>query len=168
MQSFRDVADRVWIIDLNIRTVRDIRRRMAARADDFGGVDFLDYATLLFSLNDIMFGADLLALILQEQIEAAGLDEKSFGAGLKGKPLFDGLEALTAEYIDFFPDPAAVEKMKTVVEKNREARLRIAEAIAATATEKIEEAVASVEQRLGVSSSERSGSAADPSPDAPS
>lgn len=168
MQIFADVAGTNWIIDLNIRSVRDIRRRMAARSKDFGGVDFLDYATLLFSLTDILFGADLLALILQGQIEAAGLTEEQFGERLRGEALFKGLEALTAEYIDFFPDPAAVEKMRAVVDKNREARLRIAEAIASTATEKIEEAVASVEQRLGVSSSERSGSAADPSPDAPS
>ena len=124
MQIFKDAAGAEWQIDLNIQTAREIRRYMAAHADSFANVDFLDYATLLFSLNDIFFAADLLAIVCAKQREERQLDEAAFGALLRGKVLFDAIEAFTAEYLDFFPDPTTAEKMRAVVEKNKKAPAR--------------------------------------------
>lgn len=165
MQSFTDSTGDIWNIDLNIRTVRDIRRAMAARPEDFAGVDFLDFGAVLYAINDVFFAADLLALILSAQITARGLDDAAFGERLRGKVLFEATEALTAEYLDFFPDPAVAEKIRAVVEKNKAARAAISEAIVAAAETEFEREVENVATQLGGLSSAKSGLQAETSPD---
>ena len=167
MQIFKDAAGADWQIDLNIQTAREIRRYMAAHADSFANVDFLDYATLLFSLNDIFFAADLLAVICAKQREERQLDEAAFGALLRGKVLFDAVEAFTAEYLDFFPDPTTAEKMRAVVEKNKKARQTIEDAICEEVTKRLDEAVDSVAKLSGEVSSAASATQAETSPAAP-
>lgn len=167
MQIFKDSAGNEWQIELNIQTAREIRRNMAAHAADFANVDFLDYATLLFSLNDIFFAADLLAIVCAKQREERQLDEAAFGAILRGKVLFDAIEAFTAEYLDFFPDPTTADKMRAVVEKNKKARQTIEDAICQEVTARLEEAVDSVAKLSGEVSSAASATQAATTPAAP-
>lgn len=168
MQKFKDASGREWIIDLNIRSAREIRRKMAADAETFDGVDFLDYATLLFSLNDPFFGADLIALVCADQASELGITPDAFGKLLRGKVLYDALEAFTAEYLDFFPDPTASAKMAEVVAKNKEARETLYEAIASEASKRIDEVVASVVTSSGERSLDTSDTPEGTSTESPS
>lgn len=165
MQTFTDSAGDRWTLDLNIRTVRELRRKMNADRETFGGVDFLDFSTLLYSLNDVFFAADLLALICEDEIESKGLDAEKFGERLRGKVLFDAIEALTAEYIDFFPDPTTAAKLRAVVEKNKTARETLAETVAKAASEAIDLEVENAVRELGRLSSAKSDSAEGASPE---
>lgn len=168
MQQFKDANGNVWSIDLNLRTARDIRRRMAARAAEFQNVDFLDYSTLLFTLNDPFFGADLLAVVCEPEFSKFGVaDAEQFGALLRGKVYFDAREAFIAEYLDFFPDPATAEKMKTVVEQNEKARKAIDDAILAETTKRIEEVQQIAATTFGERSSGKSDSPAEVSQPSP-
>ena len=168
MQTFKDANGNVWEIDLNLRTARDIRRRMQARADEFQNVDFLDYSTLLFTLNDPFFGADLLAAVCEPQFSKFGVaDAEQFGALLRGKVYFDAREAFIAEYIDFFPEPATAEKMRAVVKENETARKAIDDAILAETTKRIKEVQQIAEESFGEQSSGKSGAPAELSPGSP-
>lgn len=148
MQKFIDATGQEWTIELNIETARAVRRR-AKTYESLKDVDFLDYASLLLSLNDVFFAADLLYCVCEEEAKERNVDAEAFGRGLKGKHLFDAVTALTAEYLDFFPDPTTAEKMRAVVEKNRKTQEALCEAICGKTTELLDKAVADAESQLG-------------------
>lgn len=137
MQIFKDFEGREWTIDLNIATAREIRRRMAT-VESLQDVDFLDHASLLLSLNDVFFAADLLFVVCESQANERGIDSEAFGRALRGDVLFDAIAAFTAEYIDFFPDPTIREKIRVVAEKNRETTSLFYDAIAKGAAKELE------------------------------
>ena len=82
--------------------------------------------------------------------------------------LYDALEAFTAEYLDFFPDPTASAKMAEVVAKNKEAREALYEAIASEASKRIDEVVASVVTSSGERSLDTSDTPEGTSTESPS
>ncbi len=155
MQKFIDVNGVEWSIELNIGTVRDIRRR-AKTVESLKDVDFLDYAALLISLNDVFFAADLLYVVCENEARERGVDEESFGRALKGKCLFDGISALTAEYLDFFPDPTTSSKMADVVAKNKATQTALCDVICAKTQELLDAALTDAEKELGTLSLKRS------------
>lgn len=145
MRTFKDASDREWSLDFNIATARALRAKTREALD----VDFMDYAALLASLNDPFFAADLLFLVCSEQAKERGIDAEEFGRGLKGRALFDAVAELTAEYLDFFPDPTTAEKMKAFVERNRDFQSRLCDAICSKTEQAIETALADAETKLG-------------------
>ncbi len=136
MKTFQTVDGQEWQIDLNIETARNLRAQMRG-VPTLKEVDFLDYAALLTSLNDVFFAADLLFLTCQKQAEERGIDASAFGGLLKGSVLFDGIAAFTAEYLDFFPNPTIAEKMRAFVEKMKAAQETIMDAIESAAEKTI-------------------------------
>ena len=167
MQVFKDVNGEEWTIDLNLRTARDIRRRMQARKEQFENVDFLDYATLLFALNDYFFLADLLEVVLEPQIQDRELTPGQFGELLKGETIANARAAFVAEYVDFFPEPTAKAKILAVVEKNDQARKAIDEAILTEAEKRIQEVAEIAATTFGERSSGKSDSPAEVSQPSP-
>lgn len=166
MQTFTDADGRLWKIALNIASVRDIREKMRG-VETLAAVDFLDYAALLTSLNDVFFAADLLFVVVSKEAEAREIDAESFGRALGGSILFDAINAFVAAYIDFFPDPTIAPKLRTIVEKGREARTALAEIITAKTEAILEETLEGVATRLGERSSTRSGLPEETSQDSP-
>lgn len=147
MQQFKDVNGDAWTIELNIGTARKIRSRMR-QVETLNEIDFLDYASLLFSLNDVFFAADLLFVVCEEEAKERGIDSEEFGTRLKGKVLFDAVAAFTAEYLDFFPDPATAQKMKTLVEKNQKVQTALCDAIVNAAEEEMTKLLDDAETQL--------------------
>ena len=172
MQKFVDSQGKEWVIELNIATARQIRSEMM-KDSRFDQYDFMDYAGILAGVNDVFFAADLLYIVCcacnpdmgvtntaSDQRERATqyprgsanweprLGAEEFGARLKGKILFDAIAAFVAEYLDFFPDPTVAEKMRAVVEATREKQAALRDAIVATWTEKVDEALTAATERL--------------------
>ena len=100
-------------------------------------------------MNDPVFAADLLFLVCRDQLDAAGIDDESFGRSLKGRALFDGVTAFLAEYVDFFPEPTVAEKIATVIEKTRTAQTELANAICQTSERMIRERLEDAAKELG-------------------
>lgn len=148
MQKFKDVNGREWSIELNIATIRKLRKA-TANVEGFEDFDILDYAGVLTRMNDPLFAADLLFLVCRDQLDAAGIDDETFGRSLKGRALFDGVTAFLAEYVDFFPEPTVAEKIATVIEKTRTAQTELADAICRTSERMIREALEDAAKELG-------------------
>lgn len=121
-------------------------------------VDFLDYAGFLTSLNDVFFSADVLYCVCADQARERELDEADFGRALKGSCLFEAIAVLTAEYIDFFPNPTTTAKMRTLVEKQRDAQALLCDAILAKTDDVLTKILADAGTSFGVPSSEPSPS----------
>ncbi len=147
MQHFKDINGDEWTIDLNIGSARKIRSRMR-QIESLNEIDFLDYAALLFSLNDVFFAADLLFVVCEKEANERGIDSENFGTRLKGKVLFDAIAAFTAEYLDFFPDPTTAQKMKTLVEKNQKVQTTLCDAIVNAAEEEMTKLLDDAETQL--------------------
>lgn len=145
MQKFVDSQGKEWVIELNIATARQIRSEMM-KDSRFDQYDFMDYAGILAGVNDVFFAADLLYIVCRGQEKEVTAEE--FGSRLKGKVLFDAIAAFVAEYLDFFPDPTVAEKMRAVVEATREKQAALRDAIVATWTEKVDEALTTATARL--------------------
>ena len=148
MQKFKDVNGREWSIELNISTIRKLRKATAS-VEGFEDFDILDYAGVLTRMNDPIFAADLLFLVCRDQLDAAGIDDETFGRSLQGRALFDGVTAFLAEYVDFFPEPTVAEKIATVIEKTREAQTELADAICRTSERMIRERLEDAAKELG-------------------
>lgn len=148
MRTFKDFYGREWKIDLNIATVRALRKR-AESVETLKDVDLLDYAGVLLSVSDPFFAADLLFETVKDQADALGVDAEQFGDALKGKILFDAVTEWTAEYLDFFPEPTAKEKAQKLVEKSAETREMILEKICGAATRQLDAAVDFAGKELG-------------------
>lgn len=147
MKTFRDALGREWEIELNIGTARRIRARV--KENEALDVDFLDCAGVLTRLTDVFFAADLLYEVCRDEAQSRGVDAAAFGAALKGPFLFDAITALTAEYLDFFPDPTTVEKMRAVVDKIRAANEKLCDAICGATAKALDSALRKGETRLG-------------------
>ncbi len=148
MRTFCDYYGREWKVDLNIATVRALRKR-AATVETLKDVDLLDYAGVLLSVSDPFFAADLLYETVKDQADALGITAEQFGDALKGKILFDAITEWTAEYLDFFPEPTAKEKAQKLVEKSAKTREMILEKICAVATKQLDAAVDFAGKELG-------------------
>lgn len=117
MRTFRDKAGREWSIALPYDTVLELKDKL--------GIDLLaiadDDGKLLAQLaDDLPFLFRVMFVVLTEQIEAAGLDERQFARGFGGDVFELALEAFLEELADFFPPgkrrllKAALAKLKTV------------------------------------------------------
>lgn len=157
MRLIRDTNGREWTIDLNISTIRKLRARVK-QSPTLDGVDVLDYASVLVSLSDMLFCADLLYETIRDEAESAGISAEDFGRSLKGRVLFDAVKEWTAEYLDFFPEPTAQDAARVLVSKLEKTReLQLSAAYEAT-TKLLAAAAEDVETRLGAILSEPSRS----------
>ena len=152
MQIFQDTTGEDWRIDLNIGTARKIRQRMRT-VDSLSQCDFLDYAELLFSLNDVFFAAELLYVVCEDEASGRGVDSETFGTRLRGRVLFDAIAAFTAEYLNFFPDPTTAQKMGALVEKNQKVQTTLCDAIVNAAEGELQKVLDDVATKLSALSS---------------
>ena len=151
MQKFTDVNDREWTIELNISSVRSLRKRTQG-VEGFEDFDLLDYPSVLSRVHDPIFAADLLYLVCRDQLDAAGIDSEAFGRSLKGAVLFNAVAAFLAEYVDFFPEPTIAEKIAIVVQKTREAQATLASAICDETATMLKETLDDAARKLGARS----------------
>ena len=148
MQKFKDINGREWSIELNIATIRKLRKETHG-VEGFEDFDILDYAGVLTKINDPIFAADLLYMTCRDQLDDAGVDDEAFGRSLKGRALFDATAAFLAEYVDFFPEPTVAEKIATVIQKTREAQTKLADVICKATEQELNETLDEAATQLG-------------------
>ncbi len=151
--TFKDINGVEWAVRIDLATARKVRDRMKT-VETLKDFDFLDCAAIALALEtDVFFAADLLYEVCRDEAQARGVDAAAFGAALRGRALFDAVAALTAEYLNFFPDPTTVEKARAALAKSAEARAARIDAICFGATKALEGAAAAAESAFGVRSS---------------
>lgn len=164
MQTFKDANGLEWKIEFNLAEARRIRGESQG-VETLREVDFLDYTALLASLADVFFAADLLFVVCKEQATARAVDEAEFGRALRGRSISDAINALTAEYLDFFPDPTVAAKLRAVVEETKRAQEAAVDLIVEETRKTIREALATAGANVGGISSTASHFAAGTSPE---
>lgn len=94
MRTFIDNRGATWAVEL---TVLSFKRTRA----DFG--DLLNPEYFLEKTADPVFLIDLLFALCSDKAKEAGLDADGFAERFSGDRVDEAREALTQEYVDFFP-----------------------------------------------------------------
>lgn len=117
MKDFRDAENRTWKIDLNCDTVQQAKDVMGCNV-----LDLIDTESALFAqvLEFPVLVAKIVHVLCQEQIEKAGIDERTFRRAMNGDALSDATEALRSEIVNFSPRSTRP-AMQRMMEKQREA-----------------------------------------------
>jgi len=114
VKTFRDARDREWTVEVTVATVE----RVLAEAD----VDMLDTGdenVFLQMTTQPVRIVHVLYAVLKPQMEAKGLSCEEFADGMKGDAIARASEALTEEWLDFFPDPAERRALRTAMAKTK-------------------------------------------------
>jgi len=98
MREFTDNKGRVWVVELNVTTLK--------RARDLAGVNLttiLDAGGLEAFLDDAFQKADVLYAVCRDQAQTLGVTDEEFGRGLTGDAMDAAEVALLAEIANFSP-----------------------------------------------------------------
>ena len=98
MKTFSDNAGRLWVVSLNIDTVKRVRSLLE--------VDLLQVVEgkLLERLvADPVLLCDILFVICKTEADARNVTDEDFGRGLAGDAIDAATKALLEELVDFFP-----------------------------------------------------------------
>lgn len=103
-REFRDTANRVWRLTVNVNKIRQVRSLTGVYLPDLFDDDMRPLAKLA---NDPCKLADVLCALLRDQLQTAGVTDEAFGESLGGDSLKAGFDAFLEEMTDFFPQPQA-------------------------------------------------------------
>lgn len=156
MSTFKDSLGREWTFSITVIEIKQLREQIQ--------VDILDTvsdkADQMFAKleADPILLVDLMSILLTDQIEKLGLDERGFAAGLVGEGIENAKEALIREIANFFGPPrgnvilAAWNQLKTGVKVATAMAQRQLEAIdvEAIATKRFDAAFAKAQEKFGI------------------
>jgi hypothetical protein len=128
MKTFKDSADRVWSVVINVNAVRRCRSLVDVDLPDLASDGCRPLGALL---GDVVKLVDVLYVLCKAEADSRGLTDEDFGAGLGGDSLQNAADAFVAELADFFPDPRVRAGLKAVIEKGRAVQSRLMEVMAA-------------------------------------
>ena len=100
MKNFVDVAGRVWVVDVNVATIKRVR--------SLAGVNLLEVVEgdLIERLSgDPILLADVLYAICQPQALRDNVADEQFGEALAGDAISLATTALLESLVAFFPEP---------------------------------------------------------------
>ena len=122
MSTYTDNNKKSWSIEIDIKTLKDIRKKVK---DETGKpVDLLSCLTgdLSFKLiNDPVLLADILWTIVESQAKTAAVVQEQFIAAHRGDVLACAADALMEGIADFFPKPTA-EKLRMIYQQAKTIR----------------------------------------------
>jgi hypothetical protein len=98
MKSFKDNADRDWIIAINIDAIKRIKIML--------GIDLMEAVEgkLLHRLiDDPVLLCDVIYCLCKSQADVAGVSDEDFGRGMAGDAIDLATTAMLEELVDFFP-----------------------------------------------------------------
>jgi hypothetical protein len=124
MKTFKDNADRLWSVGINVNAVK--RCRAVVDVDLYGlvGDGFDGLARLL---GDPCKLVDVLYVLCKAEADSRGLTDEDFGAGMAGDAIQHATDAFVGSLVEFFPDPKVRAALKAVIEKGRMVRARVIE-----------------------------------------
>lgn len=115
MSSFTDTQERKWTLEINVSSVRDVKRTLGVDLTHLFDEHCQPLAELL---GDPLQLVDVLYVLCQQQAKARGVTDEDFGRGMGGDTLEQAAEAFTEALTDFFPSRRR-KLLKTVVDKAR-------------------------------------------------
>lgn len=113
MQTFTTPDGLLWNLEINISTIKRLNAELQATGHE--EVDLLESSDLIVKFADLVLVGDLIFLCVREQATNRNIDAETFLRFLRGDTLYKAREALIAEYIDFFPDPAIRSSLASLV-----------------------------------------------------
>jgi hypothetical protein len=122
MHTFKDNADRVWTVAINVAAVK--RVRALASVDLFKLIDD-GFKPLAALVADPVALADVLFCLCKDEADAKGVSDEEFGRGLAGDAITRAADAFVEELVDFFPDARARAGLKKVMDAGRTVRDRL-------------------------------------------
>ncbi len=100
MKNFVDAAGRVWVVDVNVATIKRVR--------SLAGVNLLEVVEgdLIERLSgDPVLLADVLYAVCQPQAARDNVSDEQFGEGLAGDVISLATTAMLDSLVAFFPEP---------------------------------------------------------------
>lgn len=113
MAFFLDTENRKWVLTITVGTIKRVR---SATGIDLAGA--LDGDTLQRIGADPVLLVEVLASILESQLEKAGVTPEAFGESLGGDALDHAGNALLDAIAEFFPSPKR-RLMQGILQKTR-------------------------------------------------
>ena len=114
MQQFTDTAGDTWQLVVTFGDVQQVEKitglNLPALLDD-------DMAVFVKLSGDYGKLIEVLAVLLEDQVDAKGLDANQFARRFGGDVLGEAFEALVQAVIDFFPNEKRREVMRGLVKK---------------------------------------------------
>ena len=100
MQKFIDRAGRVWVVEIDVATIKRVRA-MA----DVNLLAVVEGDLIERLMNDPVTLCDVLFAVCQPQAVQQGVSDEGFGQGLAGDVISDATTALLEGLVAFFPEP---------------------------------------------------------------
>ena len=119
MKTFKDNADRVWTVAINVAAVKRVRGTLDI---DLYGLVAGGGSKLGELLADPITLVDVLYVLCKAEADAASVTDEDFGRAMAGDTIQHASDAFVAELIDFFPDPRVRAALLKVTEAGRKVR----------------------------------------------
>ena len=134
MQTFKDAEGREWIVELNVRAIREIKARTGVNLSELMSLDFDSANSVSEALMDTMTVADMLWVVCESQ---RTISKEDFESAIKGDVVEAAESALMESVIEWFPKRKreVLRKLTTLPEKVIQQMVEFMENQAAEATE---------------------------------
>jgi hypothetical protein len=152
MKSFTDNLKRIWVVDINVETVKRVRTLLAVNLLDI----FNNGGELLSRLgNDYELLINVLYATCKPECDAKNISDVDFGIALGGDSIDDACTALTEALIEFFP-----QKKRELLTKALSKSNEITSKIIQLQMDKLDnpETEAAILKSLGITSTNSAGS----------
>lgn len=100
MQKFVDTAGRVWVVEINVATIKRVRRLTEVNLLEVVEGELIERLS-----RDPVLLCDVLYAVCQPQALRDGVSDEQFGSGLAGDCLGEATAALLSGLVAFFPEP---------------------------------------------------------------
>jgi len=101
MAQFTDIEGTVWIVDVTVWTIKQLRAKLGVELERAGDSDEESKHILSRIFIDPVFLCDVLFVVCEKQAEKNGIDDEAFASVMKGKVLADARKALIEALINF-------------------------------------------------------------------
>lgn len=134
MQTFKDAEGREWIVELNVRAIREIKARTGVNLSELMSLDFDSANSVSEALMDTMTVSDMLWVVCESQ---RTISKEDFESAIKGDVVEAAESALMESVIEWFPKRKreVLRKLTTLPEKVIQQMVEFMENQAAEAAE---------------------------------
>jgi hypothetical protein len=119
MKTFKDTADRMWTVQINVDAVKRVRDALGinlTKAVDDG------FKLLAEIVEDPIRLVDVLFVLCQEQAEKQGVTDVDFGRSMSGDAIMQAAEAFIEALTGFFPNARSRAMLTALLGKGRKVR----------------------------------------------
>lgn len=132
MSTYRDTSGYNWAVNIDVKTLKEIRRRVSTADGEKVDLLRLDAGKVIANLmTDPCMLTDVLWICNEAAAKNAGITEEQFYARHRGEVFADAMEALLEALIDFFPkmEGLAYKLVRKAVREKRQQETERMEAV---------------------------------------